>query len=49
VDSLVQALKKFDPKRFNSDAIRRSAEKFSPQEFQKSVKKFVQLALQKAD
>lgn len=47
VESLVQALKSFDPKRFNSNDIRKFAQDFSPERFQKSVKNFIQLALQK--
>jgi glycosyltransferase involved in cell wall biosynthesis len=45
--SLVKALQLFDPKRFRESDIRESAQQFSPQQFQKSVKNFVQLALQK--
>ncbi len=47
VASLVQTLQSFDPKRYNSSDIRRFADSFSPEAFRKSVKNFIQLALQK--
>lgn len=47
VESLTNALQSFDSKRFNSTDIKRSAQAFSPKEFEKSVKKFIQLALPK--
>lgn len=48
VDSLAKALHDFNPRMFNSADIKRRAKAFSPQEFDKSVKKFVQLALNKS-
>jgi glycosyltransferase involved in cell wall biosynthesis len=47
VESLSKALLGFNPKRFNSADIRTHAQDFSPEEFEKSVKKFVQLVLPK--
>ncbi len=46
--SLAASLQSFDPKRFDSSDIRHSARAFSPEAFEKSVKKFIQLALQKS-
>ncbi len=48
VESLARTLRSFDHKRFNSVDIRQHAKQFSPEEFRKSVKKFVQLTLQKS-
>jgi glycosyltransferase involved in cell wall biosynthesis len=47
VDSLAAALKSFPQKKLNYADIKKHAEKFSPENFQKSVKKFVQFALSK--
>lgn len=46
VDSLAAALQAFNPKQFNHTEIRKAAQVFSTHSFQKSVKKFIQLALQ---
>lgn len=48
VSNMVSVLKSFDPKRFNSVDIKRRSKDFSPEKFHESVKKFVQLALQKS-
>lgn len=48
VESLAKVLGSFNQKRFNSADIKRRAEAFSPENFRKSVKKFVQLTLQKS-
>lgn len=45
-ESLAEALRSFKPNRFNPTDISAEVRKFSPQNFQKNVKKFVQLALQ---
>jgi glycosyltransferase involved in cell wall biosynthesis len=47
VESLVKTLTSFDVKRFNPPDIRRYAEEFSPENFKKSVKKYIQLVLHK--
>lgn len=48
VDSLAKSLQSFNQKRFDSADIKARAKHFSPDEFRKSVKKFVQLTLQKS-
>jgi glycosyltransferase involved in cell wall biosynthesis len=47
VDSLAKALQLFNPKLFDVADIKQRAKQFAPDEFRKSVKKFVQLTLQK--
>ncbi len=44
-ESLGKALVSFDQKRFDSSAIKKSASAFSPQNFEKSVKKYMQQIL----
>ena len=45
VDSLVEAVKKFDPAKFNSKVIRQHALKFDKEIFKKKIKDFVEESL----
>jgi len=46
-DSLVKVLQSFNPKQFKESELRAAAQQFSSENFQKNVKIFIQLALQK--